>query len=72
MGEKMSISDVLEKVERPKGSKITTIEDPIGIRECRVCGCTDTDCSDCIVDQGYPCYWVEYDLCSRCFDGPTS
>lgn len=36
------------------------------IRKCRVCGCTDDDCSQCIEAQGYPCYWVEYDLCSRC------
>ena len=36
------------------------------IRECRVCGCTDNDCSQCIDAQGYPCYWMEPDLCSRC------
>lgn len=35
-------------------------------RVCRVCGCTDDDCSQCIKAQGYPCYWVEPDLCSRC------
>lgn len=33
---------------------------------CRVCGCTDDDCSQCIEVQGYPCHWVEEDLCSRC------
>lgn len=36
------------------------------IRRCRVCGCTDDDCSQCIAAQGYPCHWIEDDLCSRC------
>ena len=35
-------------------------------RQCRVCGCTDDDCSDCIERTGYPCEWVEDDLCSAC------
>lgn len=35
-------------------------------QKCRVCGCTDLDCTQCIVAQGYPCQWVEDDLCSRC------
>lgn len=38
------------------------------IRECRVCGCTDMDCRECIEDLGHPCQWVEPDLCSRCRD----
>jgi hypothetical protein len=33
---------------------------------CRVCGCTDEDCSGCIKKTGEPCYWVEPDLCSAC------
>jgi hypothetical protein len=33
---------------------------------CRVCGCTDEWCPACIKAQGYPCHWVEEDLCSRC------
>lgn len=33
---------------------------------CRVCGCTDEDCSQCIQATGMPCAWVEEDLCSRC------
>ena len=37
-------------------------------RTCRVCGCTDDDCSQCIKAQGHPCNWVESDLCSRCKD----
>lgn len=36
---------------------------------CRVCGCTDGDCSGCIEVSGHPCSWVEEDLCSRCADG---
>lgn len=35
-------------------------------RSCRVCGCTDEDCSQCIEKTGAPCYWVEHDLCSAC------
>lgn len=37
-------------------------------RACRVCGCTDDDCSQCIEATGEPCHWVEKDLCSRCAD----
>lgn len=37
-----------------------------GVRTCRVCGCTDDDCRQCIEKTGEPCYWVEPDLCSAC------
>ncbi len=33
---------------------------------CRVCGCTDENCSECIEATGEPCKWVEPNLCSRC------
>ena len=33
---------------------------------CRVCGCIDSDCSECWERTGEPCYWVEEDLCSAC------
>lgn len=33
---------------------------------CRVCKCTDADCSKCIERSGVPCSWVEPDLCSAC------
>ena len=33
---------------------------------CRVCGCTDEDCSQCVEKTGGPCHWVEPDLCSAC------
>lgn len=35
---------------------------------CRVCGCTDLDCSGCIERTGEPCYWVNDTLCSACAD----
>lgn len=40
-------------------------------RRCRVCGCTDTDCTQCIERTGYPCAWVEpaaiiNNLCTAC------
>jgi hypothetical protein len=35
-------------------------------RRCRVCGCTDGDCRQCIEATGMPCVWVEEDLCSAC------
>lgn len=35
-------------------------------RTCRVCGCTDLDCSQCIEKTGVRCNWVEKDLCSAC------
>ncbi len=35
-------------------------------RTCRVCGCTDSDCRQCIKKTGHPCYWIEPDLCSAC------
>lgn len=34
--------------------------------KCKICGCTDKDCSQCIAIQGHPCYWAQPDLCSRC------
>ncbi len=35
-------------------------------RKCRICGCTDDDCSQCIAKTGEPCHWVEPNLCSAC------
>jgi len=39
---------------------------PFEVRTCRICGCTDDDCRQCIEASGEPCHWVEADLCSRC------
>jgi hypothetical protein len=36
------------------------------MRRCRVCGCIDHDCHQCIEKTGQPCHWVEDDLCSAC------
>lgn len=36
---------------------------------CRVCGCTEDDCGECVEETGEPCHWVEPDLCSRCAGG---
>jgi hypothetical protein len=33
---------------------------------CRVCKCTNFDCSQCIEKTGRACRWVESDLCSAC------
>lgn len=35
-------------------------------RRCRVCGCTDEDCSQCIEKTGSPCHWIGLELCSAC------
>lgn len=37
---------------------------------CKVCGCTDQDCTKCIERTGSPCHWVdgEHNLCSACID----
>ena len=42
---------------------------PSIVRRCRVCLCTDMDCSGCIQRTGKPCHWVSEDLCSACADG---
>ena len=39
-------------------------------RSCRVCGCTDANCAQCVEKTGQPCSWVGADLCSACV--PTS
>lgn len=38
-------------------------------RCCRVCKCTDDDCSRCVARTGSPCSWVAWDLCSACKEG---
>lgn len=36
-------------------------------RRCRVCGCTDEDCTRCVERTGALCWWVADDLCSACW-----
>ena len=38
------------------------------VLQCRKCGCTDNDCSQCVEKTGRPCFWVTEDLCSACCD----
>lgn len=33
---------------------------------CRICSCSDADCTWCMVLTGEPCSWAELDLCSAC------
>lgn len=33
---------------------------------CRVCGCTDENCADCIAITGEPCHWIRPGFCSAC------
>ena len=35
---------------------------------CKVCGCTDMNCSNCVEKTGMPCWWINdsQDLCSAC------
>jgi PRTRC genetic system protein E len=42
------------------------IENKSSVRKCRICGCTDGDCSQCIEKTGQPCHWIAEDLCSAC------
>lgn len=37
---------------------------------CRKCGCTDNDCTECVLATGEPCWWIDecHTLCSRCVD----
>jgi hypothetical protein len=36
---------------------------------CKICGCTDNNCSQCIEKTGEACYWVDcsHEICSRCY-----
>lgn len=38
------------------------------LRRCRVCKCTEYNCSQCVKKTGQPCSWIEDDLCSACRD----
>lgn len=42
------------------------LEDPAADGACRICGCTDADCTACMKATGSPCWWIEPDLCSAC------
>jgi len=40
------------------------------VQTCRVCGCTATDCRQCVERTGNPCHWVAKNLCSACVAEP--
>jgi hypothetical protein len=46
------------------------LADYVTERSCRICGCTDLDCSGCVERTGRPCAWVpgQRDLCTACVD----
>jgi hypothetical protein len=43
----------------------------VTVRRCRVCGCTDDDCRQCVERTGQPYHWIAQDLCSAC-DRPAA
>lgn len=47
-------------------AELAKVQGRANVRACRVCGCTDDDCRQCIEATGQPCSWVAADLCSRC------
>lgn len=57
--------DELEQAAREIRADIDAEIAEIGAA-CRVCGCTDWDCTQCIERTGVPCSWVKSDLCSAC------
>lgn len=44
------------------GVEVEDVDGPM----CRICGCVDGDCTNCIRRTGLACSWVEHDLCSAC------
>jgi hypothetical protein len=42
------------------------LQELVGPATCRLCGCTDDDCEQCVMRTGSPCHWVQPDLCSAC------
>jgi hypothetical protein len=65
-------AEAVVKAAKKKGGKgnapvgATAATEPAKVRTCRVCGCTEADCGQCIEKTGEPCHWVEKDLCSAC------
>jgi PRTRC genetic system protein E len=55
-----------DEVKPEDTSAAEEIVEETPVRKCRVCGCTDNDCLQCVAKTGEPCHWVEEDLCSAC------
>lgn len=62
------IEQWIERIDRDLADAPTVVAEMPPPRSCRVCGCTNGDCTGCITATGMPCHWVEQDLCSRCAD----
>jgi hypothetical protein len=62
-GQARELKDLLENdiAHRPEAK----------VRACRICGCTDRDCRECIERTGTACHWVAPDLCSACVASPA-
>jgi hypothetical protein len=70
---------VLRDIETIANNKAMTVEDWCSAalancvpQMCRVCGCTDDDCTDCVERTGDVCHWVADDLCSACVGSQES
>jgi hypothetical protein len=61
--EKKLLSEVEKEIPVPKA---WGEQQKPAVRKCRVCGCTENNCKQCIKKTGKPCTWVEEDLCSAC------
>ena len=57
---------IILKGWRIPAKQLDTATDFEEIQTCRVCGCTDANCRQCIEKTGSPCHWVAPDLCSAC------
>ncbi len=64
------VEDVRGEFDEVPAAKATTPVTATAKRACRVCGCTDDDCRQCIKKTGGTCTWVEQDLCSACVPKP--
>jgi hypothetical protein len=53
--------------DQPTTNATLETSEPVGdVQQCRACGCTDDNCTECVERTGQPCYWVKPDLCSAC------
>lgn len=44
------------------------VEEPEEVQTCRVCGCTEENCIQCVAITGSACSWVGEDICSACVE----
>jgi RNA polymerase-binding transcription factor DksA len=60
---------IIKRIKPTPDHPSSTIENKTeaeNVRTCRICGCTDDDCRQCIEKTGKPCHWIDADLCSAC------